>query len=666
MHPIFERLKERKIVQWALAYVAGAVALYSALDAFAEPWGVGDFQLRIAQVGLLVGFFFAVTLAWYHGERGEQRVTGVELLILAGIMGLGAIGVRLVSGGPVQDSPSVVHVERQRLPRLAPNHAPLADFEFGPQGTGFTYALRPSGGPKWYRRWDALVGEPLVESLGGNNLVSPDGRYFAETWRGRELRLIDLEGQTVVRREMEIWGAATWGGDGYIYFPGPDSTIHRIAESLSGEITRLGIDRRSGDGMQRHLRKLPNFEKAIFAVDGDPPRIEGIDLETGERVVLHEGGLQPHVTSTGHLVFASTDGRILAASLDPRRLEIGPVVTVVGEAVSADMGAGSTGQVGWSLSSDGTLGYWEAQPMAAQTLAWVSTTGEVSEVDPAWGFNASTRPEWDLSPSGSLVAFRTWNGQSADIWVRNLASGVERLVTVGDLEGSDPQWLSDEELAYLDTDRVMMVETSDLSEPRQVFESEQRLTGLSVHESGWWVLSVGGSSSMSRGLNIIAVNMLDRERPMVELADPRFSEHNGVLSPNGQWIAYASTSSGEPQISVRPFPNVEDGEVPVSSGHGQNPQWSEDGARLYYISGTVNEERLLVGARVNAGGDFSVLGLDTLVALPERLTMATATTSPFLPTDDPERFLFTSFRDGEPNVVLVKNWFEELKRLVPN
>ena len=50
MHPIFERLKERKIVQWALAYLAGAVALYSALDAFAEPSGVGDFQLRIAQV----------------------------------------------------------------------------------------------------------------------------------------------------------------------------------------------------------------------------------------------------------------------------------------------------------------------------------------------------------------------------------------------------------------------------------------------------------------------------------------------------------------------------------------------------------------------------------------------------------------------------------------
>ena len=83
MHPIIQRLKERKLVQWGLAYLAGAVALYSALDAFAEPWGVGSLQLRITQVALLVGFFIALTLAWYHGERGEQRVSGVELLILA-------------------------------------------------------------------------------------------------------------------------------------------------------------------------------------------------------------------------------------------------------------------------------------------------------------------------------------------------------------------------------------------------------------------------------------------------------------------------------------------------------------------------------------------------------------------------------------------------------
>jgi hypothetical protein len=34
-------------------------------------------------LALAIGFFFAIVLAWYHGERGAQRVTGTELLILA-------------------------------------------------------------------------------------------------------------------------------------------------------------------------------------------------------------------------------------------------------------------------------------------------------------------------------------------------------------------------------------------------------------------------------------------------------------------------------------------------------------------------------------------------------------------------------------------------------
>jgi hypothetical protein len=56
---------------------------------------------------------------WYHGERGEQRVTGVELLTLAGSMELGAIGVRLVGmcdfgsrddGQPAAAKPEVVQL----------------------------------------------------------------------------------------------------------------------------------------------------------------------------------------------------------------------------------------------------------------------------------------------------------------------------------------------------------------------------------------------------------------------------------------------------------------------------------------------------------------------------------------------------------------------------
>ena len=47
MHPILERLKQRKLVQWALMYSAGAWLVYQLLNELGEPWGVTAGALRI-------------------------------------------------------------------------------------------------------------------------------------------------------------------------------------------------------------------------------------------------------------------------------------------------------------------------------------------------------------------------------------------------------------------------------------------------------------------------------------------------------------------------------------------------------------------------------------------------------------------------------------------
>jgi preprotein translocase subunit SecY len=82
----FEKLKKRKIVQWALAYVAGAWVVLQLLDVVAEPWGIGAGLLLAAQILLAFGFFATLVLAWYHGEKGRQRVSGPELLMLAALL----------------------------------------------------------------------------------------------------------------------------------------------------------------------------------------------------------------------------------------------------------------------------------------------------------------------------------------------------------------------------------------------------------------------------------------------------------------------------------------------------------------------------------------------------------------------------------------------------
>src|SRR6185503_16348976 len=89
MTEFFQRLKERKLVQWAVAYIAAAFALLQGIDIVAQQFGWPDVVRRGITLALIVGFFVALVLAWYHGERGVQRMTGTELLILALLLALG-------------------------------------------------------------------------------------------------------------------------------------------------------------------------------------------------------------------------------------------------------------------------------------------------------------------------------------------------------------------------------------------------------------------------------------------------------------------------------------------------------------------------------------------------------------------------------------------------
>ncbi len=89
MDGLLDRLRQRKIVQWALAYLAGGFALLQAVDIIGQRFGWPDTIVRVLIVVLAVGFFAALVLAWYHGERGEQRVSGVEISLLALLLAIG-------------------------------------------------------------------------------------------------------------------------------------------------------------------------------------------------------------------------------------------------------------------------------------------------------------------------------------------------------------------------------------------------------------------------------------------------------------------------------------------------------------------------------------------------------------------------------------------------
>ena len=120
MNEFFERLKQGKLLQWAIAYVAAAFALLQGIDIVAQQFGWPEAVRRGITLVLVVGLFVTLVLAWYHGERGAQRVTGTELLIIGLILAAGGgLLWRFAAASRTSDNKTAASPNDNRTPEPA-------------------------------------------------------------------------------------------------------------------------------------------------------------------------------------------------------------------------------------------------------------------------------------------------------------------------------------------------------------------------------------------------------------------------------------------------------------------------------------------------------------------------------------------------------------------
>lgn len=93
-----EAVKERKVVQWTLAYLAAAWVALQGFGLLEGPWGLSGGFVRGVQVLLALGVPLTLVLAWYHGEKGRQKVSGAELIMIAALLVIGGVLLLLVTG----------------------------------------------------------------------------------------------------------------------------------------------------------------------------------------------------------------------------------------------------------------------------------------------------------------------------------------------------------------------------------------------------------------------------------------------------------------------------------------------------------------------------------------------------------------------------------------
>ncbi|PAP75159.1 serine/threonine-protein kinase [Rubrivirga marina] len=127
--PPLDRVKDRKLVQWGLAYLAGAWLVLQVVVALGGVYAWPQWLLRAVPIVLAVGFVCALVVAWYHGEQGRSRVSGIEVGVLAALLGLAGLGVAVVG-------PSVGGGGAERSVAVAPGLRQVAVLPFANVGGG--------------------------------------------------------------------------------------------------------------------------------------------------------------------------------------------------------------------------------------------------------------------------------------------------------------------------------------------------------------------------------------------------------------------------------------------------------------------------------------------------------------------------------------------------
>jgi Tol biopolymer transport system component len=538
------------------------------------------------------------------------------------------------------------------------------DLAITPDGSRIVY-VGANGTQLFMRALDALEPVAIFTGIHEGPFVSPDGEWVGFCVPGA-LKKVAMTGGPAVTMVSLDGGSrgATWARDGTVIFAtGNVATGLQRVSAAGGTpevLTRPDRAQQESDHLWPEI--LPAGRGVLFtttALTGglDAAQVAVLDLQTGVRKVLIRGGSHAHYVPSGHLVYAAA-GALRAVAFDPVRLETrGTPVPIVDQIVTT--GAGGADAV---VAGDGTLAYVSGGGGAVEpqrTLVWVNRQGQETPI--AAPPRAYVYPR--IAPDGASIAVYSQD-QELDIWRWDLARSTLTRLTLGGANDIHPAWTANGRRLIFSSERAgarnLFWQAADgTGAVERLTESPNQQNAVAVSPDGTRLIFTEADGKTRADVMQVELDGTHRATPLVQTP---FSEQNGIISPGGRWLAYQADDSGQLEVYVRPFPDVNGGHWQVSTGGGTRPLWAPNGQELFYVSPA--------GALMRVGVERSPSWATTQ---PTRLIKEGYFTAPpatagrtYDISPDGQRFLLIKPETATPpSIVVVQNWFEELKRLVP-
>jgi serine/threonine-protein kinase len=558
-----------------------------------------------------------------------------------------------------------------RLQATPPTSAPLfidaiaPDVALSPDGTRLAYTAGIGQSQLWVRQLDRLdaIQLPGIASVRGP-FFSPDGEWIAY-FQGGDLKKVAFHGGpsvTICSKCADGNRGATWGTHDVIAFASLGGTggIRQVPAAGGDSVSLTTPDRTAGELAHLWPQFMPGNDAILFTISVggvEGTRIVWRNVKTGQQEILASGGSQPHYVTSGHVMYGVA-GTLRAIGFDPaRHVVTGSAVPVVERVLTKPSGAAD-----FSVSRNGSLVYTSGDPQSTgQRMAWIDRQGHEEAIDaPPKGYLYLR-----LSPDGRKVALDVRDQQN-DIWIWDFERRVLTRLTTDPSMDQSPVWTPDgRRIAFGSLRGGAMNLYWQLADGTG---GAERLT-TSPHVQAPWTFAPDGRTLVLRDTDPktgpdVSIMSLDGDRAVKPLIRGTFSESNAEISPDGRWIAYQSDEAGRPEVSVRPFPHVDNGRWQISTDGGSRPLWARSGNELFFV----DLRGRIMAVPVRAGGDFTSAN-PAVVA--EGVSGANSLGRNYDVSLDGRRFLLLLNATGAgdkaqpPQLNIVLNWGEELERLVP-
>jgi hypothetical protein len=444
----------------------------------------------------------------------------------------------------------------------------------------------------WMRAIDSGAAQPLAGTeLANSPFWSADGRYvgfFDDS--ARKLKKLDVTtGSVTTICDAPGGRGGSWSRDNIIVFARSNTEGLFKVPAAGGEplpATTL----RAGEAWHRSPSFLPDGRHFLYRVNGVSPGVFLGSLDSLEGVRLLDADSNAIYAPPGYVLF-TRQAMLLAQAFDDVALRLAGEPVPVAEDVHTDL---VNGLSAFSVSDNGVLTYRKGGIRSVNfQLTWFNREGKPVE---SVGSAAPYRGV-DLAPDGMRAAIHRHDAVGGDLWILERARGTMSRFTFDPAQdNSAAVWSHDGTRVAYSSIRggkwgLYQKPSNGSGAEEPLLESDVRVAPDAWSRDGSSLVYETIGPETASDLMLLPLGT----RTPSPLVRTKFFETAAQISPDGNWLAYQSDESGNPEIYVDAFPQG-GAKLKVSTEGGATPRWRGDSRELFYTRSTLNSLRMVAAS----------------------------------------------------------------------